>query len=111
MGRTIMRPLKTGICVFAIGGLWAAGIPVYAQAPAGPMTQTTAPAPGAISPAHTATSAKAPAAHVPRTKNLSGSGKVNKDESPQPKERDDDDLGGGRRRGGGWPGGRPRGDR
>jgi len=41
-----MRPFKTGICVFAIGGLWAAGISVYAQAPAGPMTQTTSPTTG-----------------------------------------------------------------
>src|SRR5882724_1191648 len=105
MGRTIMRPLKTGICVFAIGGLWAAGIPVYAQAPAGPMTQTASPAPGTISPANTASSAKAPAADVPRTKNLSGSWKLNKDESTQPKKRDDDDSGGGRRGGGGRSGG------
>ena len=91
-----MRPFKTGICVFAIGGLWAAGISVYAQAPAGPMAQTTSPAPGTISPASTASSAKAPAADVPRTKNLSGSWKLNKDESTQPKKRDDDDSGGSR---------------
>ncbi len=100
-----MRPFKTGICVFAIGGLWAAGISVYAQAPAGPMAQTTSPAPGTISPASTASSAKAPAADVPRTKNLSGSWKLNKDESTQPKKRDDDDSGGGRRGGGGRSGG------
>src|SRR5260221_14776816 len=115
MGRTIMRPLKTGICVFAIGGLWAAGISVYAQAPAGPMTQTTSPTTGTISPASTANSAKAPTADVPRTKNLSGSWKLNKDESTQPKKRDGDDSGGGRRggggrSGGGWPGGSRGGD-
>jgi hypothetical protein len=88
-----MRPLKRGICVFVIGGLWAAGIPVYAQAPAGPMTQTSTPAATA---SNTASSAKAPAVpDVPRTKNLSGSWKLNKDESTQPKKRDDDDSGGG----------------
>lgn len=108
MGRTIMRPFKTGICVFVIGGLWAAGIPVYAQAPAGPMTQTAAPTTSAP---NATNSAKAPAAaEMPRTKNLSGSWKLNKDESTQPKKRDDDASGGGRhggggRSGGGWPGG------
>src|SRR5260221_5584709 len=105
-----MRRFKTGICVFVIGGLWAAGVPVYAQAPAGPMTQTTSPATGTTSPTNTASSAKAPAADVPRTRNLSGSWKLNKDESTQPKKRDGDDSGGGRRggggrSGGGWPGG------
>jgi len=106
-----MRPFKAGIRVFAIGGLWAAGIAAHAQAPAGPMTQTTSPAPGAVSPANTVSSAKAgAAADVPRTKNLSGSWKLNKDESTQPKKRDDDDSGGGRHGGGGrsggsWPGG------
>ena len=106
MGRTIMRPLKTGIRVVAIGGIWAAGISVCAQAPAGPMTQTTSPTPAAVSSTSAASSAKAPAeADVPRTKNLSGSWKLNKDESTQPKKRDDDDSGGGRHGGGGWPGG------
>jgi len=106
-----MRPFKTGIRVFAIGGLWAAGISVCAQAPAGPMTQTTSPAPGTVSTTNAASSSKAPAeADVPRTNNLSGSWKLNKDESTQPKKRDDDDSGGGRhggggRAGGGWPGG------
>src|SRR5260221_14456097 len=110
-----MRRFKTGICVFVIGGLWAAGVPVYAQAPAGPMTQTTSPAPGTTSLTNTASSAKAPAADVPRTRNLSGSWKLNKDESTQPKKRDGDDSGGGRRgggggSGGGWPGGSRGGD-
>ncbi len=81
-----------------------------AQAPAGPMTQTTAPPPSAstatVLPAKTA-----PVPDVPRKKDLTGSWKLNKDESTQPKKRNDDgsDNGGGRHggggSGGGWPGG------
>jgi hypothetical protein len=93
-----LAPLVLGVC----GGF---ALSAVAQAPAGPMTQTTAPAPGTISPTDTASSAKAPAADVPRTKNLSGSWKLNKDESTQPKKRDDDDSGGRRRGGGGRSGG------
>ena len=105
-----MRPFKTGIRVFVVGGLCATGILVCAQAPAGPMTQKTSPEPGGVSPTTAASSTKAMAADVPRMKNLSGSWKLNKDESTQPKKRDDDDSGGGRhggggRSGGGWPGG------
>jgi len=105
-----MRPLKTGIRIFVVGGLWAAGISVCAQAPAGPMTQTTSPEPRGVSPKAAASSAKATAADIPRTENLSGSWKLNKEESTQPKKREDDDSSGGRhggggRSGGGWPGG------
>jgi len=104
-----MRPFKMGIRVFVIAGLCTAGISALAQAPAGPMTQTTPQGP-ATAPTSAAGSAKAPAADVPRTRNLSGSWKLNKDESTQPKKRGDDDSGGGRRggggrSGGGWPGG------
>jgi hypothetical protein len=101
-----MRPSKMGSVVFAIAGICAGAISASAQAPAGPMTQTAAPAAAA----NTASSAKAPVVpDVPRTKNLSGPWKLNKDESTQAKKKDDDDSGSGRhggggRSGGGWPG-------
>src|SRR5262249_21210743 len=85
-------------------GLCAAGIVANAQAPAGPMTQTQ------TSPQAASTTVAAPAqpkSDVPRTKNLTGSWKLNKDESTQPKKRDNDSGGQrvGGRSGGGWPGG------
>jgi len=88
----------TGFCV--------AGIVTNAQAPAGPMTQTQSSAP--TGPASVTQSSPAqPKANVPRTRILTGSWKLNKDESTQPKKRDNDSGGqrGGGRSGGGWPGG------
>jgi len=75
------------------------------QAPAGPMTQTqVSPPPTASTAQNTPAQAKA---YVPRTRNLTGSWKLNKDESTQPRKRDNDSGGkrGGGRSGGGWPGG------
>ncbi len=96
-----MRAIKLPIRVFLFAGLWTGTISISAQAPAGPMTQTAAPA--RAGPAAAAAGiGKAPvAAEVPRTRNLSGSWKLNKDESTRPKKREDDDSGGGRRPGGG----------
>jgi hypothetical protein len=96
-----MGPIKIGIRVFVIAGLWVGGICVSAQAPAGPMTQTPAPATTAPS---TTNSAKTPATvDLPRTRNLSGSWKLNKDESTQPKKREDGNSGSGRHGGGSGP--------
>jgi hypothetical protein len=100
----------TGIAiVFCImAGLFLVVVMAAAQAPAGPMTQTTAPAANATAPAGTAAKT-APQPDVPRKKDLTGSWKLNKDESTQPRKRNDDNSGGGRRGGssggGGWPGG------
>jgi len=75
---------------------------VRAQAPAGPMTQTSAPPPSTS----TATSGQTQTApNVERTRNLTGSWKLNKDESTQPRDRDRSGRGGGGRSGGGYPGG------
>lgn len=101
-----MQLREYSLKVLFVAGLCVAGTATNAQAPAGPMTQTQASAPPV---ANTAASAPAqPKPDVPRTKNLAGSWKLNKDESTQPKKRDNDS--GGRRRGGGnsggaWPGG------
>src|SRR5215468_8338719 len=75
------------------------------QAPAGPMTQTqVSPPPTASTAQNTPAQAKA---YVPRTRNLTGSWKLNKDESTQPRKRDSDSGGqrGGGRSGGGGRGG------
>src|SRR5215470_4550900 len=86
-----------GACGFSFRAL--------AQAPAGPMKQTQSSAPTA--PANTTQSSPAQAkADVPRTRILSGSWKLNKDESTQPRKRDNDSGGQrGGNSGGGWPGG------
>lgn len=74
------------------------------------MTQTCAPPPApASTTANTATKTPPPP-DVPRTKNLAGSWKLNRDESTKPRDRNDSDRGGnsgggGGRSGGGWPGG------
>jgi hypothetical protein len=99
-----MIGIAIGFCILT--GLFLALISASAQAPAGPMAQTSAPA--------SATTAAAPAAKtaptpdVPRKKDLTGSWKLNKDESTLPRKRNDDDSGiggSGRRGGGGWPAG------
>lgn len=103
-----MLCLRTQKRVLIATGVWyAASFAVNAQAPAGPMTQTTAPPPAA---ANTTTAEKAPpAAAVPRTKNLAGPWKLNRDESTKPRDRDNSGRGGngggGGRSGGGYPGG------
>jgi len=94
-----MRPFSLGVCTLLAISL--AVISVAAQAPAGPLTQK--PAPPVPSTAANSTATK-PAADVPRKRDLTGSWKLNKDESTQPRKRDDDDSGGGRH-GGGRPGG------
>ena len=67
------------------------------------MTQTTAP-PSATTTSTATTAKKEPTPDVPRTKNLAGSWKLNRDESTQPKNRNGSGRGGGRS-GGGYPGG------
>jgi len=98
-----MRPIAVGGCVFVIAGLFAGAVSVRAQAPAGPMTQTTAP-PAAKSTALSAQAQSSPS--VERTRDLTGSWKLNKDESTQPRDREHGGRGGGGRSGGGgYPGG------
>lgn len=95
-----MRLNLFGICTFV--GLALTVTSANGQAPAGPVTQN--PAPPSTTPAQTTSTQAKP--DVPRTKNLTGSWKLNKDESTQPRKRDDDSSGGrGGRSGGGWPGG------
>jgi hypothetical protein len=97
------------ILIFGVSTLLAilmAVVSVSAQAPAGPVAQS----PVQAAPSVTSSSTTAnPAADAPRKRDLTGSWKLNKDESTQPRKRDDDDSGGGRhgggRSGGGWPGG------
>ena len=98
--RSKVKPLRAlllggACCGFAISAV--------AQAPAGPMTQTTAPP---ATPSDTATTVKKePTPNVPRTKNLAGSWKLNRDESTQPRNREHSGRGGngGGRSGGGYP--------
>ncbi len=82
-------------------------ISVGAQVPAGPVTQN--PAQAAPPAAASSTTSKSAPVDVPRKRDLTGSWKLNKDESTQPRKREDDDSNGGRRgggrMGGGWPGG------
>jgi hypothetical protein len=78
-----------------------AGFAAIAQAPAGPMTQTTAPPSAAGT---TAAPKTPPASDVPRTKNLSGLWKLNRDESTSPRESNDSRRGGNGGGGGGRPG-------
>ena len=106
-----MKPAIFAICTILT--ILMAAISVGAQAPAGPMAQTVAPPAAGSTAATTSAPAKTtPVPDVPRKKDLSGSWKLNKDESTQPRKRNDDgsDSGGGRRggggSGGGWPGGR-----
>src|SRR5262245_47649245 len=103
LSRSNAHPLRAllfaGVfCGFAISG--------KAQSPPGPMTQTTAPPAAATSSAAT-TGQKEPTPDVPRTKNLAGSWKLNRDESTQPHDRERSGRGGsgGGRSGGGYPGG------
>ena len=98
-----MQSYKFSLRLMFATGFCAAAVASNAQAPAGPMAQTQASPPAASS----SSSAPAqPKPDVPRTKNLAGSWKLNKDESTQPKKRDDDSNGRrGGRSGGGWPGG------
>jgi hypothetical protein len=104
-----MRPIGIAFGVFTVVGFLCGAASISAQAPAGPMTQTTAPPPAPAS--ATSTAKTAPPPDVPRTKNLAGSWKLNKDESTQPKKRGDDSSGSGRRGGGGSGGGYPGGGR
>jgi hypothetical protein len=111
-GKIAMRPIGIAIAFCLLAGLFWAVILAGAQAPVGPMTQTTAPPPAADTAAAIPSPAKtASVPDVPRKKDLTGSWKLNKDESTQPKKRNNDssDNGGGRRGGGGlgggWPGG------
>ena len=97
-----MRLISASVGVFVIAGLCAGAASVRAQAPAGPMTQTTAPAATSTAPSGQAQSAP----NVERTRNLAGSWKLNKDESTEPRDRDRGGRGsGGRSGGGGYPGG------
>src|SRR5262252_10528248 len=101
-----MRTNEIRIVFCILAGLFWAVVSVGAQAPPGPMTQTTAPA-AATAPA-SAPAKAAPPPDVPRKKDLTGSWRLNKDESTQPRKRDDNDSGGrhgGGRPSGGWPGG------
>jgi hypothetical protein len=89
------------IFLMTAGFCAVAGFVAMAQAPAGPMTQTTAP-PTAAS---TAAAPKTPPARdVSRTKNLSGFWKLNREESTSPREPEDSRRGGNGGGGGGRPG-------
>lgn len=103
-GKIAMRPIGIAIAFCLLAGLFWAVILAGAQAPVGPMTQTTAPPPAENTAAAIPSPAKTtPVPDVPRKKDLTGSWKLNKDESTQPKKRNNDssDNGGGRRGGGG----------
>jgi len=98
-----MRKNEIRIVLCILAGLFWAVVSAGAQAPPGPMTQTTAPT-AATAPA-SAPAKAAPPPDVPRKKDLTGSWKLNKDESTRPRKRNDENSGGGGRRGGGYPGG------
>ncbi len=97
-----------GIGVSTFIAILCAVISVGAQAPAGPMSSTPATS-ATAAPSTTVPAKTAPAPDVPRKRDLTGSWKLNKEESTQPRKRDDDSdgghRGGGGSSGGGWPGG------
>ncbi|HYK39119.1 MAG TPA: hypothetical protein VEU98_03800 [Candidatus Eremiobacteraceae bacterium] len=68
------------------------------------MTQTTAP-PASATTSGSASAKTESSTDVPRKKDLTGSWKLNKEESTQPRKRNDENSGGGGRHGGGYPGG------